>query len=85
MEVVNEFIIVLALTVIGGCIGFVIFILKHEKEHNLFVEITGSDYVPAFMIVEDHESENPTSHVFVPDKHFNEITEGVEIIKKYML
>jgi len=58
---------------------------KHEKEHNLFVEITGSDYVPAFMIVEDHESENPTSHVFVPDKHFNEITEGVEIIKKYML
>jgi hypothetical protein len=33
MEVVNEFIIVLALTVIGGCIGFVIFILKHEKEH----------------------------------------------------
>jgi hypothetical protein len=37
------------------------------------------------MIVEDHESKNPTSHVFVPDKHFNEITEGVEIIKKYML
>ena len=58
---------------------------KHEDEHNLFVEITGSDYVPAFMIVEDHDSENPTSHVFAPDKHFNEITEGVEIIKKYML
>jgi glutaredoxin len=58
---------------------------KHDEEHKLFVEITGSDYVPAFMIVEDHESENPTSHVFVPEKHFNEITEGVEIIKKYML
>lgn len=58
---------------------------EHEEEHNLFVEVTGSDYVPAFMIVENHESENPTSHVFAPDKHFNEITEGVEIIKKYML
>jgi glutaredoxin len=24
---------------------------EHDEEHNLFVEITGSDYVPAFMIV----------------------------------
>jgi glutaredoxin len=58
---------------------------NHEEEHNLFVEITGSDYVPAFMIVENYDSKNPTSHVFAPEKHFNEITEGVEIIKKYML
>lgn len=58
---------------------------NHEEEHNLFVEITGSDYVPAFMIVENYDSTNPTSHVFAPEKHFNEITEGVEIIKKYML
>jgi glutaredoxin len=58
---------------------------EHESEYDLFVEVTGSDYVPAFMIVEDHESETPKSHLFVPEQHFNEITEGVEIIKKFML
>ena len=58
---------------------------EHDEEHKLFVEVTGSDYVPAFMIVEGHDSEIPISHVFAPEIHFNEITEGVEIIKKYML
>ena len=58
---------------------------EYEEEHNMFVEASGSDYVPAFMIVESHESETPTPHVFAPDVHYNEINEGVEIIKKFML
>jgi hypothetical protein len=30
---VGEFFMVLVITIVGGCIGFVIFILRHEKEH----------------------------------------------------
>ena len=33
MNTVDELLLVLALTVVGGCVGFVVFILKHEKEH----------------------------------------------------
>jgi len=32
MKTVDELLMVFVITVIGGCIGFVIFILNHEKE-----------------------------------------------------
>ena len=58
---------------------------KYEKEFDLFSEITKSEYVPAFMIIENPESENPTPHLFTPDNHFQTIDEGVEIIKQFIL
>jgi glutaredoxin len=58
---------------------------EYEEEHNIFVEITGNDYVPAFMIIEDAESETPKSHLFSPENDFNEITEGVGIIRSFMI
>lgn len=33
MDAVGDFMLVLVITIIFGCIGFVVFILKHEKEH----------------------------------------------------
>ena len=41
-------------------------IYEFEEEYNMFVEATGSDYVPAFMLVEDFESE--TAVVFLSGK-----------------
>lgn len=57
---------------------------EYQEEFDLFVEVTNSDYVPAFMILEDVESEKPKPHLFTPDTHFETIEEGVEIIKKFL-
>ncbi len=51
----------------------------------MFVEITGKDYVPAFMLVDESESDEPVPMLFAPEVDFNELTEGVEIIKKFIL
>jgi glutaredoxin len=55
---------------------------EHEEEYNMFVEITENDFVPAFMIVESPD-ENPNTMLFAPERDFNEIEEGVEIIKEH--
>lgn len=55
---------------------------QYEDEYNLFVEVTENDYVPAFMIVESPE-ENPKTHLFAPERDYNEIDEGVNIIKEH--
>ena len=56
----------------------------HKDEYDLFVEITENDYVPAFMIVES-PGETSNSLLFAPERDFNEISEGVDIIKKHLL
>ena len=56
---------------------------EFEEEYNMFVEATGSDYVPAFMLVEDFESETPTTGLFAPDRDFQDIHEGLTIIKEF--
>ena len=48
----------------------------------MFVEITENDFVPAFMIVESPD-ENPNPMLFAPERDFNEIEEGVGIIKEH--
>jgi glutaredoxin len=60
-------------------------IFKYEKEFDMFVEVVGSDYVPAFMIVEDVHGEDPKPHLFTPENDFSTIDEGVEIIKQFIL
>ena len=56
---------------------------EFEEEYNMFVEATGSDYVPAFMLVEDFESETPITGLFAPDRDFQDIHEGLTIIKEF--
>ena len=58
-------------------------IYEFEEEYNMFVEATGSDYVPAFMLVEDFESETPITDLFAPDRDFQDIHEGLTIIKEF--
>jgi len=57
---------------------------EHKDEYDMFVEITENEYVPAFMIVES-SGEEPKSLLFAPERDFNEISEGVDIIKKHLL
>ena len=54
---------------------------EHDEEHKLFVEVTGSDYVPAFMIV---DTVTEDAKLFAPDRDFQDINEAVGIIKNIL-
>lgn len=56
---------------------------EHKDEYDMFVEITENEYVPAFMIVESPDGDDHKSYLFAPERDFNEIEEGVEIIKEH--
>ena len=54
----------------------------NEEEYEEFKKLTGSDYVPALLIIEKNSKEIKP-YFYVPEKDFNEINEAVEIIKKH--
>lgn len=55
---------------------------EYASEYDDFVKFTGSEFVPALLIVEEEENNNELkSYFYVPDKHYHEINEAVEIIK----
>jgi glutaredoxin len=57
----------------------------HKDEYDLFVEITENDYVPAFMIIEGDDEKQPITSLYAPDRDFNDLDEGIEIIKNKMI
>jgi len=57
---------------------------EHEDEYQMFVDATGNEFVPSFMLIEDYESENSNTHLFAPERDFNEIQDGVQIIKEFL-
>ena len=57
---------------------------EYSDEFDMFVELTGKDFVPAFMLVDESESDEPIPMLFVPDEDFNELDEALEIIKKFL-
>ena len=59
-------------------------IYEYSDEFDMFVELTGKDFVPAFMLVDESESDEPIPMLFVPDEDFNELDEALEIIKKFL-
>ena len=56
---------------------------EHEDEYEMFVEVTENEFVPAFMIVES-PNDIPKSYLFAPERDFNEIEDGVRIIKEHL-
>jgi glutaredoxin len=56
---------------------------EFEEEYDMFVEITGNDFVPAFMLIENSESEKPKTGLFAPDRDFEDIDHGLKIIKEF--
>jgi glutaredoxin len=58
---------------------------EHKDEYDLFVEITENDYVPAFMIIEGDDEKQPITSLYAPDRDFNDLDEGIEIIKNKMI
>ena len=56
---------------------------EYEEEYDLFVEATGNDFVPAFMLIENPESDKPTTELYAPDRDFEDIGQGLSIIKEF--
>ena len=57
---------------------------EYSDEFDMFVELTGQDYVPAFMLVDESESDEPIPMLFAPEEDFNELEGALEIIKKFL-
>jgi len=57
---------------------------EYSDEFDMFVELTGKDYVPAFMLVDESETDEPIPMLFAPEEDFNELEEALEIIKKFL-
>jgi glutaredoxin len=57
-------------------------IYEYEEEYEMFIEATGNEFVPAFMLIESPEDE-PKTGLYAPSRDFNELEEGVSIIKEF--
>ncbi len=58
-------------------------IFEHKDEYEMFVEVTQNDFVPAFMIIENPDKDGEKSYLFAPDRDYEDIEEGVSIIKEH--
>ena len=50
-------------------------------EYDLFVELTDNEFVPSFMII-NTPPDSPDPKLFAPERDFDEIDDGIKIIKK---
>jgi glutaredoxin len=57
-------------------------IQEYSEEYKLYCEITNSDLIPSLMIIES-DDENDNSFLYVPEQHYNELSEAVDIIKEH--
>lgn len=57
----------------------------YKDEYDMFIEVTGNEFVPAFMVIETTEDGSAEAKCFAPDRDFNTIEEGVEIAKKEII
>lgn len=55
---------------------------EFQDEYDIFVEITENEYVPSFMIIEEPDGDSKT-HLFAPDRDYQGIDDGVNIIKEH--
>jgi glutaredoxin len=58
-------------------------IYEYEEEYEMFIEATGNEFVPAFMLIENPESEEPITGLYAPDRDFENIHQGLNIIKEF--
>jgi glutaredoxin len=56
---------------------------KHKEEYDMFVEVTQNEFVPAFMLIESPESEEPSTNLYAPERDFDDLEDGVGIIKEF--
>ncbi len=56
-----------------------------EEEYDEFTKIVQNEYVPAMMLITLDENEEATNVKFLaPDRDYQDIIEGVEMVKNYI-
>lgn len=57
-----------------------------EEEYDEFVSVTENEFVPALMLLTIDEEENVKDVLMLtPDRDYQDIYEGVDMVKKYFL
>lgn len=56
---------------------------KHKEEYDMFVEVTQNEFVPAFMLIESPDSDEPSTNLYAPERDFDDLEDGVSIIKEF--
>jgi glutaredoxin len=57
---------------------------EYEDDYDAFVEATSNEYVPAFLVIEESNGIY-VSTTYCPEDDFNELNEGIELIKKHII
>jgi len=61
-------------------------IYDYHEEYEEFTKVTENEYVPALMLLTLDDKDNASDvHLLAPDRDFQDIYEGVEIVKRYVL
>jgi glutaredoxin len=59
---------------------------ENESEYDKFVELTENEFIPAMMLLTIDENEKTSNiKLLAPDRDFQDIYEGVEMVKSYLL
>ncbi len=59
---------------------------EYEDEYDEFVRITENEFVPALMLLTLDDEENASNvKLLAPDRDYEDIYEGVEMVKTYFL
>ena len=56
----------------------------YKKEYDMFVEATGNEYVPAFMLMKVDGETVKDVRLLAPERDYDDIPEAIEKIKKYL-
>lgn len=56
----------------------------HKEEYKQFVETTGSEFLPAFTLVETKDDGKHDIILNVPDEQFNTVEEAAKKIKRFL-
>jgi glutaredoxin len=58
---------------------------KYQEEYDLFVEATGNEYVPAFMLLEVDNDNYSNVKLLTPDVDYQDINEAIIKVKEYLI
>lgn len=56
----------------------------HEREYDNFVQATGNEFIPAFMLIEHEGEEVKDVKLMAPDRDYQDIHEALEKVKQFL-
>ena len=60
-------------------------VFKYQKEYDMYVKVTKSEYIPSLLLIETDDDNNERSIFYAADKDFSTIHEGLSLVKKHII